>query len=116
MAMKWIVSRYGGYIGVPRPQTDHNLWQLWQSCKAVIIGIGGEDGAIPIVEQAIKDFHDLDGSALAFRYSVDKNGALIPLPDAPIDLANLRDVMVGLGHFFDGADAQLDNYVSNAEW
>lgn len=115
MAMKWIVSRFGRYVGVPAPMPDHNLWQLWQSCKTVIIGIGGEDGAIETVEKLVKEFHDLDKSALAFRYSVNKNGAFIRLPDVPVDLANLRDVMIAVGHFFDGADAQLDAYVSSAE-
>ncbi|MHA1537912.1 MAG: hypothetical protein ACTSUD_10175 [Alphaproteobacteria bacterium] len=67
-----------------------------------------EDESIPAVEQVIKDFHDLDEFALAFRYSRDKNGALISLPDGMIDLENIRNVMEAVSHFFDGADGQLD--------
>jgi hypothetical protein len=43
---------------------------------------------------------------------VDRNGALIPLPDKPIDLTKLRDVMVGVANFFGGADGWLDSFGS----
>lgn len=108
MAMKWIISRYGRYVGVLEAETNHDLWQLWKSCKEVIIGMSGEYKTVTIVEKRIQEFHDLDKWALAFRYPVNKNGALIPLPDA-IDLDNLRDVMLGIDHFFVGADAELDD-------
>jgi hypothetical protein len=116
MAMKWIVTHYGRYVGVPWPETNHNLWQLWQSCKTVIVEIGGDSEAVGIVEKLVKELHDLDKSALAFRYSMDKNRVLIPLPEVPLDLDNLRDVMLGVDNFFVGADAQLDDYVSSAPW
>jgi hypothetical protein len=119
MAMKWIVSRYGRFTGVPDPARDHDLWQLWNSCKRVLVGIGGsgsDERAAEIVESLIKELHDLDRSALSFRYSLDKRGTLIPLPDVSIDLANLRDVMGGLSRFFEGADVMLGEYTSAAPW
>jgi hypothetical protein len=117
LAMKWIIVRYGCYSSVEMEvTTHHDLWQLWKVCKEIIIEVGSDDDAIPMVEQVIKDFHDLDKSALAFRYSRDTRGALIALPDGMIDLENLRDVMEGVGHFFDGADAQLDAHSSAVDW
>lgn len=117
LAMKSIIVRYGSFSSVQVEATNHHdLWQLWKVCKAIIIEVGAEDEAIPVVEQVIKDFHDLDKSALAFRYSRDRRGALIALPDGMIDLENLRNVMEGVGHFFGGADAQLDANSSALDW
>lgn len=64
----------------------------------------------------IKDFHDLDKEALAFRYAINKNKVVIPLPDRLIDLQNIRDVMEGVDGFFTGVDGQLDAYTSAVDW
>lgn len=109
MAMKWIVSRYGKYAGVSPPEPVHNLWQLWQSCKLIFDCFGGGDPEVGTVGKIVKEFHDLDRSGLSFRYSVNKKGVLIRFPDGLIDLANVRDVMTGVDHFFNGADAVLDD-------
>jgi hypothetical protein len=53
--------------------------------------------------------HDLDRSALSFRYGTDKNNKLIKLPEGLYDLENIRDVMSGVGSFFDGADGMLSD-------
>ena len=45
-----------------------------------------------------------------------KAGTLVELPNYPIDLPHIQDVMEGIGHFFDGADAQLDGHCSAADW
>ena len=117
LAMKWVIARYGRYSSAEIGDIEHhNLWQLWKLCKQILIEVGSEDESIPVVEQIIKDFHDLDKSALAFRYSRDKNGALIALPDRTIDLENIRDVMDSVSHFFDGSDGQLDANSSAVEW
>ena len=113
LAMKWIIARYARYSSVNVGHIrHHNLWQLWKVCKAIIIEVGSDDESIYAVEQIIKDFHDLDKSAVAFRYSRDKEDALIALPDRVIDLENIRDVMEAVSHFFDGADGQLDAHSS----
>ena len=117
LAMKWVIARYGRYSTAEIGDIEHHdLWQLWKLCKQIIIEVGGEDDAIAVVEQVIKDFHDLDKSALAFRYSRNKKGALIALPDGMIDLQNIRDVMEGVSHFFDGVDGQLDANASAVDW
>ena len=92
----------------------HNLWELWRVCKTVILELGsnGEDEALRAVEKVIKEFHDLDQGSFSFRYSTDKKGMVIPLPNVSIDLSNIKDVMEGVTNFFDGADAQLDVHAS----
>lgn len=121
LAMKWIIDRYGHYAGVRLTETerDHDLWSLWKHCKQVIIEVGSEgedDEALRIVEQIVKDFHDLDKSAMAFRYSTDKKGATIKLPDTSIDLENVKDVMEAVNNFFTGVDGQLDANSSSVDW
>ena len=113
LAMKWVIAQYGRYSTVEIGEIEHHdLWQLWKLCRQIIIEVGSEDESIAVVEQVIKDFHDLDKSALAFRYSRNKKGALIGLPDRMIDLQSIRDVMEGVPIFFDGVDGQLDAHTS----
>ena len=121
LAMKWIIDRYGRYAGVrlTEAEHDHDLWGLWKYCKQVIVevGSGGEDDEVlRVVEQIVKDFHDLDKSAMAFRYSTNKKGTTIKLPDTSMDLENIRDVMEAVDNFFTGADGQLDENSSAVDW
>ena len=51
---------------------------------------------------------------MAFRYSEDRNGVTLKLPDYPIGLDNIKDVMQAVEHFFSGVDGQLDANSSNA--
>ncbi len=117
LAMKWVIARYGRYSSVKIDEIEHHdLWKLWKLCKQIIIEVGSENESIAVVEQVIKDFHDLDKSALAFRYSRNKKGGLIALPDGMIDLQNIRDVMEAVSHFFDGVDGQLDHNAGAVDW
>lgn len=69
LAIKWILTMYGGYG--PNDIAHHDLWQLWKLCREVIDAAGDGDGTIDTVEQIVKEMHDLDKSALAFRYGTD---------------------------------------------
>ena len=117
LAMKWIIKMYGSYSTVQIDDIEHhNLWKLWCLCKDIIIELGPDGEAIPIVEPSIKKIHDLDRSGQNFRYSSRKSGTPAPLPDYSIDLPNIRDVMEGVASFFDGVDAQLDACSPPADW
>ncbi len=119
LAIKWIIQRYGGHTDIPEEDcTHHDLWRLWKICKKIIIDVGsdGDTGSLMAVEQVVKDFHDLDKGSFSFRYSTDKKGALICLPDVPFDLTNIKDVMEAVNNLFSGADGQLDANSSAADW
>lgn len=117
LAMKWVITHYGRYSSAEIGDIKHHdLWQLWKLCRQIIVEVGSEDEAIPVVEQVIKEFHDLDKSALAFRYSHDKDGALISLPNGLIDLDNIRHVMESVSNFFDGVDGELAAHSSAVDW
>jgi hypothetical protein len=107
LAMKWILTMYGGYDA--NDVTHHDLWQLWKLCREVIDVAGSSDGSTDIVETIVKEMHDLDKSALAFRYGMDKNNKPPKLPEGLYDPENIRDVMSGVGHFFDGTDGMLSD-------
>jgi hypothetical protein len=115
MAMKWTIWRYGSLADVHLDELDHDLWSLWKLCKQILVATspGEDDEAMMAVEQIVKDFHDLDKSATALRYSRDKKGAVIPLPDKSIDLQNVQRVMEAVDHFFKGTDGFLSNLMDS---
>ncbi len=107
LAIKWILTMYGGYA--TKDIVSHDLSELWKLCWEVIDVAGDGDGSTDIVEPIIKQMHDVDKSALAFRYGFDKNAKPPTLPKGVYDPQNIRDVMTGVGHFFDGTDGMLDH-------
>jgi hypothetical protein len=117
LAMKWIIGMYGRLASVySADYLDHDLWKLWVACKKVILEVGSDDDSSEVlqaVEQVVKDFHDWDKFSMAFRYSNDKNGVSLKLPDYPIDLENIKKVMQAVRHFFSGVDGELDFNSSN---
>ena len=108
MAMKWVLERYGRHAALAEYEKNHNLWQLWMSCKEVILALSSNDKTIDIVQRVVKEFHDLDPTAEAFRYPQRKTGAPIPFPSLDVDLQNVKDVMEGVNNFFGGLDGELD--------
>ena len=110
VAMKFILACHEEEPPADETEPGHNLWKLWKRCKEIILEAVPEDsdGSIAAVEQVIKDLHDVDKGAQAFRYSEDKKGAVMALPREPINFRNIRDVMEGVTNFFIGVDAILD--------
>ena len=96
LALKWIIMKFGEYVLVEvGDYQHHNLWKLWRVYKEIVLELGSDDGnTFAVVEQVVKDFHDLDKSGQAFRYADARNGTF-ELPDYPIDLQNTREVMKG---------------------
>ena len=115
-AMKWTIGMYGRLGNVTLDELDHDLWSLWKKCRAIMESVERPDGdeALNAVEQIVRDFHDLDKNAMAFRYSTNKNGATILLPDKGIDLQNVQHVMEAVDNFFKGADGMLSDTLSAA--
>ena len=64
------------------------------------------------MEKIIKELHDLDKAGTSFRYSVNRDGTQIELPNSLVDLSNLKKVMQSVAHFFTGADAWLQDLAS----
>jgi hypothetical protein len=110
VAIKWTIEQYGSYVDVYLENINHNLWHLWRLCKKVIVGLGSDEEEaddLSAVEQIVKDFHDLDKNATAFRYSHNKDGTTISLPDTSVDLRNIQRVIEAIDHFFIGVENNL---------
>jgi hypothetical protein len=120
-AMKWTIGRYGKHFDIFLDEQNHNLWTLWGLCKRILLQAREEEEKDPsedlcAVEQVIKQFHDMDRYATAFRYSTSREGTTIELPDIRIDLENLQQVMEAINNFFEGADGMLDELCANAPY
>ena len=115
LALKWVITTFGEYASVEVGDCEHhNLWKLWCVYKGIVLELGSDDdNTFAVVEQVIKDFHDLDKSGQAFRYADAKNGTF-DLPEYPIDLQHTCQVMKGVNNFFSGVYGQLDDRVSAA--
>jgi hypothetical protein len=116
IAMKWTIEMYGRLAEVRLDEPDHNLLSLWKKCRRILESVErrDEDEALDAVERIVKDFHEIDKSAMAFRYSTNKHGATILLPDKAIDLQNVQHVMEAVDNFFQGADGMLSDIRSAA--
>jgi hypothetical protein len=86
--MKWIIERYGRLANIVLEQDarDHDVWALWQQCRAILLAVptSDEDEPLGAVEQIVKDFHDLDKYAVALRYSKTKEGSQYCCPISPL--------------------------------
>jgi hypothetical protein len=114
-AMKWTIGMYGRLADVGLDELDHDLWSLWKKCRTILESLEDRDDdvALKAVEQIIKDFHDVDKASMSFRYSTDKHGGTIRLPDKPIDLQNVQHVMEAVDNFFKGTDGMLSSILSS---
>lgn len=118
MAIKDIVGSYGHHYGVSEPELNHNLWHIWESCKAIFsqIDVEGVADSTSTVEKLVNEFQYLeDERPEAFRYPEKRDGNLIQLPNVAIDLVNLRDVMERLENFLSWADEHLGHLCSASD-
>jgi hypothetical protein len=117
LEIKWVLNTYGRFADIQNFERNHNLTQLWKACRQVIEEVGGpsQDGSLEAVEHIVLEFHALDPASFAFRYSTDKKGKPVPLPQS-VDLKNIRDVMEGVENFFQGVDGQLDHNSSAIDY
>jgi hypothetical protein len=107
-AMKWTIENYGRLGNVELDERDHDLLALWRKCRKILESArGSSPEARKAVEQIVKDFHDVDKNAASFRYSRNQNGITIHLPDKPIDLQNVQNVMEAVDNFFKASDGLL---------
>lgn len=115
LALKWIIIKFGKYASVEAGNcAHHDLWKLWLIYKELLLELGSDDdNSLAVVEQVVKDFHDLDKSGQAFRYADARSGTF-NMPEYPVDLRNTREVMNGVNNFFEGVYGQLDDNVAAA--
>ena len=114
--LKWLVAQYGRPVGVSIEDINqtHDLLELWRAYIRIVEACGEDPSKeeTATVGKIVKEFHDRDKGSFAFRYATDSKGAHVTLPDADIDLENLRDVMQAVANYMTGADGYLDHLTS----
>lgn len=95
----------------------HDLLKLWRQVKPVIVSCASSDSdkrAIVVVEDYIKQFHELDKTSFSFRYPITKNLEEVHEHLRLINLQDLRDRMNELYSFFIGCEGALMEWRENA--
>jgi len=89
----------------------HNLHKLWNKVRHLIREVWPDspDDDLRAAEQVVLEFHKLDPTGQAFRYSRAKNGAK-HLESAPegVDLSTLSETVGAVSNFLDAVYAGID--------
>jgi hypothetical protein len=106
VAMKELIADYGPLVDVHLGEKDHNLLDLWSLFSRISneLNPNAGDDADRAVALVVKDFHELDKDAVAFRYSVNKNGAAFKFASGIVTISRLKEVMESCTHYFEGSD------------
>ena len=120
IAMKAIVNEYGDYCGEPKITSCHNLSTIWDDCRRVIVSILPSEERERThlnFENLIKELNEVDPKGETFRDSTDNKGRLIAsLPNRPIDLQDLRAIIIRLNRYLGGAYDVLDMAIQDTSW
>ena len=97
----------------PFPKT-HRIDELWNICSALLqkISPGDSETEQKNIGRLIDEFCDIDPTSMAFRYPEDREGSPSLPGIAHINLRNVKEVMAKIAIILDGADAQIDHYLS----
>lgn len=100
------------------PKNTHDLSRLWKRFMEMVDERGGNEWlGLETAERLVAEMHEADQKADGFRFPTGTDGAPFAFGDQGIDLANLREVMQGLGNFFDGVYSEFahqDDIASDA--
>ena len=115
MALKDLIRQARQLLDAPElcPKI-HRIDQLWTLCDALLEQVSPGDSIEYRKEigRLIREFAQVDPFSMAFRYPEDKDGN----PSLPgirhINVRNVRDVIGKISVILDGADAQIDEYLS----
>lgn len=94
---------------------SHALLRLWNKAKLVLEAVWptGPKDELQVVEGHIGQFNQVDPKGEVFRY-LDGKGNFKKLPDH-ISIRNLREIMEGVGNFFDGSTDGLADCLQNLQ-
>ncbi len=117
LSLKSLIEEFGKGKA-HEPKNIHDLSRLWERFM-LIVGERGSNKWIGLdtVQRLVAEMHEADQKSDAFRYPTSAAGAPFPFGDRGIDLANVREVMQGLEHFFECAYlefARQDDLASDA--
>ena len=117
LSLKHLIEEFGrGKVYEPR--NTHDLSRLWERFMFVVDERGSNEWiGLDTAQRLIAEMHDADHKADGFRFPTAADGAPFIFGDRGIDLANLREVIQGLGNFFESVYlefAHQDDLASDA--
>lgn len=93
----------------------HNILSLWIQCREILKELWPEEPDIELdaIEECIKEFCNIDGNSMAFRYPVDKNGdsSHSNTPNL-INVRHLAHTMTKIANLLDGAHTAIQEYIN----
>jgi hypothetical protein len=113
LSLKMMIASYGSPIW-----DRHELDVLWKKLEEIFVEYGVEDpdGATKAAKRIVLEFAKIDPKSFSNRYPVDTKGEEIAHSMEALDLANLKDVMEGLGRYFGGTDSYLEHLKESAAY
>ena len=115
LAIKDLIRQAGELLSDPEScPKNHRIDELWKLCNRLMeqISPGHSFTYFKEIGCLIREFAEVDPLSMAFRYPEDKEGN----PSLPglsnINLLNVREVIGKIALILDGADAQIDEYLS----
>ena len=102
-------------ISEPIPMT-HHINELWKVCSDLLreISPGDSEEEQNQIGRLIEEFCNVDPTSTAFRYPEDWDGdPSLPPGIRHINLRNVTEVIDKISVILNGADAQIDEYLSN---
>lgn len=115
LELKWIILVYGDADRSAKEKlirgANHDLMTLWQEAKRIMPEDASpeEQEGVDIVQDYIKQFHELDRTSFTFRYPVRKGLDQILTGEHRINLRILCQRMDELYNFFMGVDGKLSS-------
>lgn len=110
LSLKYVITTYGRRAGVRPNFKDHDLDLLWPTFRQVVAYYGeGDRAALTAVEAVVAEFAKIDPRSFTFRYPTSREGDAIVINQDSVDLAQLRETMDGVAHYFNGMDGYLQN-------
>ncbi len=114
LSLKSLLLAAGELLDDPQVvEPRHYLLSLWQKVRALLLRVDprGDGPWLVRVDNVIEEFDQIDPTSFTFRYPVDITGA--PSFAAPITIhpATVKGIIDEIAIIFDGADAQIDEYI-----
>jgi hypothetical protein len=109
LSLKHLIEEFGqGKVGEPR--NTHDLSRLWERFMSIANKRGSNEGlGLEAAARLVAEMHEADHKADGFRFPTGTDGAPFAFGDRGIDLANLREVMQGLGNFLECAYLEFEH-------
>jgi len=118
LSLKYMLATFGARVSIEANWNDHDLAVLAKSFFEMLerYGTPDPDDADAVVAGIIAEFAKIDPRSYSHRYPVDRNGKPLPVTQSALDLANLADVMEGVGGYFNGCDGYLSDLCGASDY